>query len=419
MLPRQLSEGLISLNPDGPRRALVFWHRLDANGSLVDTRLQRAKIRSQAKLSFDEVQAFVDSPAGSPIQTRAYAASLLLLRDVGRLRMKLAAHRGLVRYRRDEVSIVLDGEGLAFTVVEALRDEVESWNEQLSLLCNAEGGRFLRESRDPLIQPIYRVQDGPEPARLASLARLTGHVARLNRLPARPWEWNPEISSLAEYLSGLPAGPAGSPSERLARALTRQAVMVNLRSAYSIEPGPHAGVGAEPYARFSAPMREIVGVFLHKEAIELLTGERSEPAAEDEKLQEKIVQVANRARQTQKQVRDLTFEAVLNRLFGPELSRDPPARTRFTGTVMGIAQAKLHVRLDSPPMDVKLYFPDLARNFSGGALEPGEEGAVLRVKGSTEPLLLLGQAITLAVRDYDSAKRHWCFRLWTTAGQDL
>lgn len=48
--------------------------------------------------------------------------------------------------------------------------------------------------------------------------------------------------------------------------------MVNLRSEYSMEPGPHVGVAAEPYARFSAPRRGMVGVFLHKEAVELLTG---------------------------------------------------------------------------------------------------------------------------------------------------
>jgi ribonuclease R len=54
MLPRALSEGLVSLNPDGPRRALVFLHRLDARAEILSTELVRARIRSRAKLSFSE-----------------------------------------------------------------------------------------------------------------------------------------------------------------------------------------------------------------------------------------------------------------------------------------------------------------------------------------------------------------------------
>ena len=86
---------------------------------------------------------------------------------MGRKRIELAARRGLIRYRREEVSIQLDGEGLAFAVMEVVRDEVELWNEQISLMCNAEGGRLLREFDNPSVQPIYRVQAGPEPERLA------------------------------------------------------------------------------------------------------------------------------------------------------------------------------------------------------------------------------------------------------------
>lgn len=408
MLPRPLSEGLISLNPDGPRRALVFLHHLDATGALVSTELKRARVRSRAKLSFGDVQKLVDAPETSPLRGREFEASLHLLRDVGRKRMALAAERGLIRYRREEVSVQLDGEGVSFAVMEAVRDEVESWNEQLSLMCNAEGGRLLREFNHPAVQPIYRVQGGPEPERLEQLARLTGFVAKRHALPDDPWVWNPSTTPLANYLLGLPRGAPGSQEERLGAAITRQAVMVNLRSEYSTEPGPHVGVGAEPYARFSAPMREMVGVFLHKEAVELLTG--AHPAVEDdEKLRAEVVQVANRARSTQRRVQDLANEVVMNRLFAPELSKPPGERTRFTGTVMGLTHNKVHVRLDVPPLDIKLYLFDIAPWFDGAWLEPAEDGALLRKKGTTASLLLLGEAIQLFVERRDEKTRRWIF----------
>ena len=174
MLPRPLSEGLVSLNADGERRALIFFHHLDAHGELTQTRLERARVRSRAKLAFGDVQKLIDAPAESPLRGSEFEDSLGLLKIVGRKRMELAARRGLIRYRREEVSIELDGEGLSFAVMEAVRDEVELWNEQISLMCNAEGGRLLREHENPSVQPIYRVQGGPEPERLESLAKLTG-----------------------------------------------------------------------------------------------------------------------------------------------------------------------------------------------------------------------------------------------------
>lgn len=293
MLPRPLSEGLVSLNAEGDRRAIIFFHHLDAHGELTQTRLERARVRSRAKLSFNDVQRLIDAPADSPLKGRDFEASLFLLREVGRRRIELAARRGLIRYRREEVSIQLDGEGLAFAVMEVVRDEVELWNEQISLMCNAEGGRLLREFDNPSVQPIYRVQAGPDPERLTALSVLTGHVAKRHALPETPWRWNQDTTPLSKYLEQLPRAAPGTKEDRLVAALTRQSVMVNLRSEYSTEPGKHVGVGAEPYARFSAPMREMVGVFLHKEAVELLTGVHPTPG-EDEVLRAEVVKVANR-----------------------------------------------------------------------------------------------------------------------------
>lgn len=416
MLPRALSEGLVSLNPDGPRRALVFFHRLDADGNLLGTTLERARIASRAKLSFEAVQGLVDDPSRSPLAGREFVESLFLLREVGRKRMQLAIERGLVRYRREEVEVKLDGEGLAFAVMEVVRDEVELWNEQISLMCNAEGGRLLRENASPALQPVYRVQEGPEPERLSALAQLTERVADLHGLPGEPWRWDENRTSLADYLRGLPVGAPASREDRIARALTRQAVMVNLRSAYSIEPGPHVGVGAEPYARFSAPMRELVGVYLHHEAVEMMTGARM-PEAGDERLRADVVVVANRSRETQRRVQDLSNEVVIDRLLAPELERPLHERTRYVGTVMGITANKVHVRVDAPPIDLKVYLRDLATFYSHASLEVVDGGAQLVARGpgpgdersSTEGrrIATLGAMITLVVHRRDEANRRW------------
>src|SRR5690606_10417077 len=167
------------LNPDVERRALVLRTRLHADGSLRQTSQAaatdalRARIRSRAKLSFGGVQAFYEGCEHS-IDDEAVQASLLHLRAVGVARRTLAQERDVIRFRRVELDVQLDGRSRRFTAAEAIRHPVEAYNEQLSLLCNSEGARLLRDAAsDPLIEPIYRVHPPPEPVRLQALRDLT------------------------------------------------------------------------------------------------------------------------------------------------------------------------------------------------------------------------------------------------------
>ncbi len=133
-------------------------------------------------------------------------------------------------------------------------------------------------------------------------------------------------------------------------------------------------------------------------------------AKRDEELRAHVVQVANRARETQRRVQDLANELVIARILGPELERAKDARSRFVGTVMGITANKVHVRLDAPPLDLKLYLRDLA-GFHGNAwLDLVEGGAALRVRGAARPLLVLGQPVTLMVDRYDASTGRYILR---------
>ena len=56
LYPRVLAEGAASLLPDGPRPAVVFTSRIDAAGKAVLQGVERAVIRSRAKLAYDTVR---------------------------------------------------------------------------------------------------------------------------------------------------------------------------------------------------------------------------------------------------------------------------------------------------------------------------------------------------------------------------
>ena len=75
MLPNQLGEGAASLLPDEERPALLWTIDLDATGATTSARLERATVRSRARLDYPSVQAALDRGAADE--------PLVLLREIG------------------------------------------------------------------------------------------------------------------------------------------------------------------------------------------------------------------------------------------------------------------------------------------------------------------------------------------------
>lgn len=405
MLPRALSEGLCSLNPDVPRRALVFTVALDARGAILSTTPRRARIRSRKKLAWGDVQAYYDAPATSPLRGADLAETLDLLRAVGELRLHAAIERGLVRHRREEVDLGLGDGGVAFTVTRAVRDAVELYNEQISLLVNAEGARLLKEHPSPGLDPIYRVHPAPDADHLAALRATIEAIVRAHDLPPS-FLWRAE-QPLAEYLRAL---PEGGERARVTRAIERQALLVNLRSTYAIEPGPHHGVGVEPYGRFTAPMREVVGVFLHAETIDAFFPAPGHAPSADPDLREAVVAAGNAAKDVQRRVADAASRLAIDRLFGADLALAPRDRPARRATVMGLARAKVHVTLDDPPLDLKLYLRELGKALGGAWLEADPDGVTLRVPRTGEVVLRVGDEVRLRTVGLDRTTDRWILR---------
>lgn len=391
MLPKGLSEGLVSLNPDVKRRAIVFRSALEPDGTVRETTVVRARIRSRAKLHFAQVQAFYDAPDSSPLSQTEFAPSLRLLREFATLRVSLAREQNVVHYRRTEVQVELPGKELRrFVVTQALRAEVETYNEQLSLLCNAEGARLLEQaSGRPLIEPIFRVHPPPDTEVLEGFRRLTTRVAELHGLDER-WLWRPN-QSLAQYLAALPTEPRS-----VSDAVNRQAVMLNVGSSFQATPGAHFGVGSAAYGRFSAPMREIVGVFLHRELLQAL----GQTPSNDDALRTAIVERANQARQLQKRITNESNLLILDQIFEEQLQ----SGESLVATIVGLTPSKIHVTLDSPPVDAKVHMGDL-RSQLGSDVQVSRDGCQVLV--DDEQRFRLGDRVQVLVVGHDIKRKRW------------
>lgn len=380
MLPRVLSEGLVSLNAHVDRRALVMRMELDEEGNCTGSAIFRGRIRSRAKLSYNGVQTLYD---GDPtLDGQDFTRSLRLLKTVGELRLELMRQRDVVEYLRTEITIHLTGDSAPrrFLVMGGDRPEVERYNASISLMCNMEGAAMLTAiDGTPGADPIYRVHPAPPEERLSRLASQVEGLCHVRELDPEVWHWRRGQEPLATFLARLPEGDPRT------RAINRQAVMTNVASTYSGERGPHYGVGADAYARLSSPMREVVGIYTHNELLENLLGNTSRDPA----MEAAVIEAANRSRKLQNALEKAANLEVLNDLFQTDLESEAAPRP---GIVMGLTGGRVHVALDQPPIDVKVYLED-ARKVRFGGAAAGD--------------LALGDRVEVSVRGRDRKSGRW------------
>ncbi|MEV1289301.1 RNB domain-containing ribonuclease [Micromonospora sp. NPDC049679] len=230
--PETLSEGAVSLLPDVERAALVWTIDLDAEGGTVAVRLERARVRSRAKLDYAGVQADLDADrAPEPIA---------LLPEIGALLLARGRARGAITLPLPEQEVEPDGDG--WRLVLRAPVPIEDYNAQISLLTGMAAADIMLTGGIGLLRTM------PTPSAEA--------VDRLRAAaPALGVSW-PAGAGVGEVLENVdPADPRGAAFLDQAAELLRGATYTAFDGAVPDEPG-HGGVAAT-YAHVTAPLRRL------------------------------------------------------------------------------------------------------------------------------------------------------------------
>lgn len=232
LYPSELSEGAASLLPGETRPAVLWSLDVAADGQLSATDVRRALVRSRRQLDYGQAQELIDSGRGDE--------TLLLLREVGRLRVRRQWSRGGVDLRLPSQEIEPDGDGWTLTYREQL--PVEDWNAQISQLTGIAAARLMAEHRLGLL----RVLPPPDDAAVAAFRRSAA---------ALDVDW-PAGATYRDVLESL------DPARATHAALLHQAPPLFRGAGYAAFDGElppvaeHAGVAA-PYAHATAPLRRL------------------------------------------------------------------------------------------------------------------------------------------------------------------
>ncbi len=418
MLPLALSEDLVSLNPGVTRRAFVIDMAVGTDGTITRSFFARARVRSRLQLTYAGVQRVVDgeaeleearapnpeSMAADFDEHSAVLDSLGHLKSVGLALEGAQRRRGVTPFDRTESEIRVQGDPPVFDIEPRERLGSERWNEQLSLACNMQGAALLvaLESDDPSLEPVFRVHDAPGTSRLHDLEN---SLLALNEHLSLQGDWRRDRKaepSIAAWFSALPKG-----APRLKRAIQRQILRTQNASSYEGSAGRHHALAADSYARFSSPMREIVGIHTHLVAVDAL-GLQSSEAARSVELRDAVIQAAEDSKARQKTLdRAILFEVIADLFEGDLAATDTPWRA---GTLLGIDKHKLHIGLDRMALDIKIYRDDLeavtGASWMFDSVTATSDDEVL-------DSFVLGDGVRIQALHFDAERRRFVFKLKT------
>ena len=243
-----LSEDAASLLPDQVRPALLWTIRLRPDGARREVHVERALVRSRARLTYDEAQAAIDDGSASDV--------LLLLREVGERRIAREAVRGGVSLPLPEQEVDVAGEEWRLEFREEL--PVERWNAQISLLTGFAAADLMLYARIGLLRTL----PAPDPR----------DVQRLHRTArALGIEW-PAEQLYPDFVRTLdPSIPAHAAMVDASARLLRGSGYVAFDGETPAEP-QHAALASE-YAHVTAPLRRLGDRYAGEVCLALCAGE--------------------------------------------------------------------------------------------------------------------------------------------------
>ncbi len=217
---------------DQVRPALLWTIQVDETGEGTEIFVERARVRSTAKLSYESAQQSIDDGSAGEV--------LQLLKEIGELRIKRDALRGGVSLPLPEQEV--DIQGHQWTLEFRSMLPVELWNAQISLLTGFGAASLMVEAKIGLLRTL----PPPDPR---DVQRLQRTAKALNV------EW-PADQDYPDFIRALdPTNPKHAAMVVASARLLRGSGYVAFDGEVPDEP-LHAALVSE-YAHVTAPLRRL------------------------------------------------------------------------------------------------------------------------------------------------------------------
>ncbi len=260
MLPKQLSNGICSLNPDEDRLAFSCIMKLDVNGDVAGYRFAKTVIRSRVKGVYSEINKILDDSADDQIKNK-YAEvldELPLMRMLTEILIKKRIARGAPDIDSRESRIICDENGVCTDITERTRGFAERMIEEFMLCANGCAAKLAMEKMFPF---VYRVHESPDTDKLMQLAETFVNLG-IDASGINEKSTAADLAAVLERTKDDPKAPV----------ISNLVLRSMMKAKYSEEPLGHYGLVLKEYSHFTSPIRRLADLSIHRILTDAVSG---------------------------------------------------------------------------------------------------------------------------------------------------
>ena len=347
MLPRVLSNGMCSLNPNEDRLTLSCLMEIDSSGQVVNHDISKSVIHSCARLVYDDVSDILEY--NDPQQCARHGEILDEIRMMGQLAEILRRNRkeqGSLDFDLEEAVIEVDEFETPTRIEVEPRRTANRLIEEFMLIANETVAEHFFWLEAPF---VYRVHEKPDVEKLADLKNYLANF-RIN-LKGSPENIHPKnLSTIIEELAGQPY-----------EAIVSRVILRTMKKAfYSPACDGHFGLAFKYYCHFTSPIRRYPDLMIHRIIKAYLDGRMSPErlakyAADVQAASVQSSQTERHAQELEREVEKLKKAQYMVNHIGDE----------FDGIVSGATDFGVYVELPNT-IEGMAFARDLKRPYQLG-----------------------------------------------------
>lgn len=263
MLPKELSNGICSLNPDENRLTLSAFIDISNSGEMLSYRFCKSVIRSRVKGVYSEINAILDGSETSEIRSK-YAhvrENIFLISELADILIAKKAQRHAPELDTPESKLIIDENGICVDVQPRERGKSERIIEEFMLMANEAAAKLAREKEVPF---VYRIHETPPLEKTDKLREL---LPKFGIDCPNFTEFKPSHASrIIEKAKGTDYYDA----------VNLMVLRSMAKAKYSEEPVGHFGLALSDYAHFTSPIRRYPDLAIHRIITDILAGYNKE-----------------------------------------------------------------------------------------------------------------------------------------------
>ena len=251
MLPKELSNGICSLNVNEDRLCLSVISEITPDGEIVSSDIRKAVINVKERMSYADVQKILDGKNKKVLKRyEKYIEDFKLMEELAKILKQKREGAGSLDLDIPESKVILDKNGFAIDIEKYKIYFANEIIEQFMLTAN----EIVAEKFYWLEAPfIYRVHEDPATEKVNALNKFLfnfGYKIKSNKEKVYP-------KAFAEVLEKV----KGREEEMVVSNLILRTLKV---ARYESENKGHFGIASKYYCHFTSPIRRYPDLFIHR-----------------------------------------------------------------------------------------------------------------------------------------------------------